>query len=59
MTKEQWSILENADISGEPPLAEDMGKVPGFHFCPDWGDLAICDASPEKHGCLCEQEQLK
>lgn len=33
--------------------AEMRRLAPGIHFCPDWDDLAICDASPEKKCCTC------
>jgi hypothetical protein len=53
LTTEQGAILAYADRSGEAPCGADMPKVPGFHFCPDWDYLPICDNSPEIDDCTC------
>jgi hypothetical protein len=57
LTVEQRAILRQADRTEEPPALADMGKVPGFHFCPDWDYLAICDDSPEADGCTCTPKE--
>jgi hypothetical protein len=59
LTLEQDAILALADRTETAPLAEDMPKVPGFHFCPDWDFLAICDDAPEAECCTCIRAQEK
>lgn len=56
LTAIQTAILERAEETGEAPFAADMRLVPGFHFCPCWDYLAICDDSPEIEACTCEVE---
>jgi hypothetical protein len=55
LTREQLSILARADVTEEPPSLDDLRKVPGFHFCPDWDYLPICDDSPEADCCCCTE----
>lgn len=50
----QRDILRIADHLGKSPTKEQMKFVPGFHFCPDWDYMAICNDSPEKETCSCE-----
>jgi hypothetical protein len=57
LNAEQDAILAYADRSEEPPIAADMAKVPGFHFCPDWDFLAICDDAPEAEACTCRTQE--
>lgn len=53
MTQEQKQRLQSVDKSGVYH-AEDLDLLPGLHFCPDWDNLPVCDASPEKSGCTCD-----
>lgn len=57
-SEEQNAILNLADRMGVPPSMDEMEKVPGFHFCPDWDFLAICDGTPEAQCCRCDKELI-
>ena len=52
LTHEQLRMLQIADRMGEAPQGVDV-TCPGFHFCPDWDELPICDDSPEREACTC------
>ena len=54
LTVKQAAILNKADKSGQSPEPTELKKVRGFHFCPDWDYLPICNNSPEKEGCVCK-----
>ena len=54
LTYEQMKILREADKSSLCPRPEDLKKVKGFHWCPDWDFLPICDDSPEADCCFCK-----
>ena len=53
LTAEQRQILAHADKSGSISDA-DRKKLPGFHFCPDWDEMAICKGTPEWDACTCD-----
>lgn len=54
----QKRLLDHADF-GRPLTYEDLALLPGFHFCPDWDRLPICEDSPEWETCTCEKENLR
>ena len=59
LTDEQVIILDEADRTGKKPSGQDLKIVRGFHWCPDWDYLPICDDSPEIYGCTCSRDELE
>lgn len=53
LTEQQAAILDRLDRCSGIIKQADREACPGLHWCPDWDDLPICDASPEKDGCSC------
>ena len=54
LTKLQEALLRRADRSDVRLFSDaELAELPGFHFCPDWDFLPICDDSPEMDGCTC------
>jgi hypothetical protein len=54
LNKEQHKLLMKYDCSGEEINQKDLKILPGFHYCPDWDFMAMCDDSPEIITCTCE-----
>jgi len=55
MDKQQENILNVADFLRTEPPPKYLVFVPGFHFCPDFDGLALCDVCPEvlEGNCTC------
>ena len=58
LNKQQAALLRRMDRDDALPLKpNELQQVPGFHYCPDWDYLPICDDSPEKDVCTCKFHQ--
>lgn len=56
LTGYQAGLLHRADRTGGDGGLTDKERaaLPGFHFCPDWDFLPICEGSAEWDACTCE-----
>lgn len=53
LTGRQAHLLLLADRKTGCLTDAERRELPGFHYCPDWDELPICEASPEWEACTC------